>query len=449
MIINAEQQEIQHEHCWPRPGYAWYVVVVLTLAYVVSMIDRQILSLLVEPVKQDLHINDTAFGLLHGFAFGLFYTLVGIPIAWLADHSNRRRIIITGVFLWSLLTAACGLARGFTTLFLARMGVGIGEAALAPSVLSMLSDMFPRERLHAPISLYTNGAYWGTGMAFILGGAVVQLVTQHPVTELPVLGAVRSWQLTFFFVSIPGFLLLPLLFTIKEPMRRSSRGLSMGNSGGLRDYLRENINALAGLYLGMSLLVLVTVSLFVWTPALFIRRFDWSAGNIGYVFGVIVLVFGTAGINLGGLLTDRLVQRGMIDAPLRVAATSAIGVVPFLAIIAITKSSTGTLVLLAPVIFLISFPAGAGMAAIQAIVPNQFRARMTAVFVLVSNLVAMLLGPPLVGLMTDYVFGSPGYLGEALASVCGVACVLSSIIMIRALGAFRVTFSAQTRLSIT
>lgn len=422
---------------WPRPIYAWYVVVLLTLAYVVSMIDRQILSLLIEPVKRDLAINDTAFGLLHGFAFGLFYTLVGVPIAWLADRASRRNIIVVGVLLWSLMTAACGLARDFGTLFLARMGVGVGEAALSPSVLSMLADIFPRERLSTAVSLYTNGAYWGTGLALILGGAVVELVAGHPLTTLPLVGDVRSWQLTFFIVALPGLLLLPLLLTIREPLRRGTRAAGTIQAEGLAAFLRAHGSTIVGLYLGFALLVLITVTVFAWTPALFIRRFGWAAGEIGYAFGLVVLIAGTAGINLGGLLTDRLVRRGITDAPLRVGAAGAAAVTVLVAMMANAPDARFAIAASALLVFTLAFPAGAGMAAIQMVVPNRLRARMSALFVLVSNLIAMLLGPPLVGVCTDYVFRDPAAIGAAMTLVCGIAGAASAAVMTWGAGHYR------------
>ncbi len=426
------------ERDWPQPGRAWYVVAVLTLAYIVAVIDRQILSLLVEPVQRDLGINDTAFGLLHGAAFGLFYTLVGLPIAWLADRSSRRNLIAGGLLLWSLMTAVCGLARSYSGLFLARMGVGVGEAALSPAVLSILADLFPRERLSAAVSLYTSGAYWGTGLALIAGGAVVELVTRQPMTVLPLIGEVFSWQLTFFVVAVPGLLLLPFVWWIGEPRRRGGPAtVAVTDGAGIREFLGVHGRTLVALYAGFSLLVMVMVTVFAWAPTLFMRRFGWSAGEIGLAFGLVVLCAGTAGINLGGQLTDRLVRRGISDAPVRVGAISALAVSVF--VVAMTQAPSAGLALAAAVLllFAIAFPSGAGMAAVQLVVPNRLRARMTALFVLVSNLTAMLLGPPLVGVCTDYVFRDPAALDRALALVCGIAAAVCAATLAWGTGHYR------------
>jgi MFS family permease len=411
-------------------GGGWYVVGVLTLAYIVAIIDRQILSLLVEPVKRDLAIGDTGVGLLQGFAFGLFYALVGIPIAWLADRASRRNIIIAGIALWSLATAACGLARSFSGLFLGRMAVGVGEAALSPAATSMFADIFPRERLATPISAYTTGAYWGAGLAYVLGGAVVQRVAAQPVAQLPLIGTLHSWQLSFLVVAVPGLLLLPLLFTLREPPRReAASGVAADAGAGMGAFLRAHWRALAPLYAGYSLLVLVTVTVFAWMPALLMRRFGWSAGDTGYVFGLIVLLAGTLGINLGGSMTDRLARRGRTDAPVQVGALSLLLLAALAALVPNAPSGTLAALGCAPLVFVFALPAGAGMAAIQAIAPGHMRARMVALFVLVSNLTAMLLGPPLVGLCTDYLFGAPGAIGAALSLVCGVAAAIAAAVL--------------------
>lgn len=415
-------------------AYAWYVAALLTVAFIIAIIDRQILSLLVQPITRDLQISDTGFGLLHGVAFGLFYALVGIPIARLADRANRRNIILAGVVLWGLATAACGLASSFGALFLARMAVGIGEAALSPAAVSILADVMPRRRLGLAVSLYAMGALWGTGAAYLLGGAVVALVTAHPVSELPLLGEVRSWQLTFFVVALPALLVAPLIGTIREPRRRELQPAAAAEAGsGVWDFVRSRRRAVVSLYAGFSLLVLVTVTLFAWMPAVFMRRFAWSAAEIGYAFGLIVIAAGTVGIIGGGALIDRLVRGGWDDAPLRIGAASLLVFGMLVAVTPNVADGTLAMALCVPLIFVLTFPAGAALAAIQTMAPNRLRAQMNALFVLVSNLAAMLLGPPLVGLCTDLVFADPQAVGTSLSLVCGVAATLGSVVL--ALGA--------------
>jgi MFS family permease len=205
---------------WPKPLYSWYVVGVLMLAYTNSFIDRQILSLLIEPIRRDLQITDTQVSLLAGLAFTIFYTLMGVPIARLADQKNRRTIIAIGIASWSVMTASCGLARNFWHMFLARVGVGVGEATLSPAAMSMISDYFPVGKLARAISIYSMGVYFGAGLALIIGGMVVKLVIEAGNVVLPVVGEVFPWQMTFFFVGLLGIPIFLLMLTIREPVRR-------------------------------------------------------------------------------------------------------------------------------------------------------------------------------------------------------------------------------------
>ena len=189
---------------WPSSTMAWYAVAVLFVAYTFSFADRIILSLLVQPIKQDLALSDTKISLLHGFAFAIFYTLMGIPIGRLADRYSRRAIAAAGIAVWSFMTAVCGIARGYWELFSARVGVGVGEAALSPAAFSMIADLFPPQKLGRALSVYTMGAFVGAGLAFIIGGAVIQSITSSPEMTLPIVGTIRSWQAAFFIVGLPG-----------------------------------------------------------------------------------------------------------------------------------------------------------------------------------------------------------------------------------------------------
>ncbi|MCI0489999.1 MAG: MFS transporter, partial [Blastocatellia bacterium] len=203
----------------PSLRYAWYVVIILMVCYTLSFIDRQILSLLVKPIQRDLGINDTEMGLLQGAAFGIFYTLLGLPMGWLADRISRRNLIAVGVFFWSLTTALCAVAKSFGSLFFARMGVGVGEATLAPSAFSMISDYFPKERLGTALSVYAMGIFIGSGLANIVGGTVVGSVVDMPAVDLPVIGTIASWRLTFLIVGLPGILVGLLLYSARHGLK--------------------------------------------------------------------------------------------------------------------------------------------------------------------------------------------------------------------------------------
>ena len=202
--------------------YAWYIVGVLTFVYVFSFVDRQIFSLLVRPLRHDLHISDTQVSYLIGLGFVVFFALFGIPIGRLADIYSRRLIIALGLVTWSLFTAACGLAHTFPQMLLLRMGVGAGEAALSPAAYSLITDYFPRNRLATAISVYSMGIYIGSGLALIVGGMVVEETSRMPAVQVPVLGLMASWRLTFLIVGGPGALVSLLVLTVREPLRRAA-----------------------------------------------------------------------------------------------------------------------------------------------------------------------------------------------------------------------------------
>jgi MFS family permease len=196
-----------------------YALLVLLLAYILSFIDRNAMAVLVGPIRADFDISDFQYSLLHGFAFSMFYIFLGLPIARLADRGSRKSIITIGVFFWSLMTCLCGVAQSFKMLFIARMGVGVGEAALSPPAYSLLSDYFSSEALPRAMAIYTLGITLGGGLAYIVGGGVYEYFLLHGSPVLPLLGELRPWQLTFIVVGLPGFLLVALLSLIHVKVR--------------------------------------------------------------------------------------------------------------------------------------------------------------------------------------------------------------------------------------
>ena len=289
-----------------RYTYEWYVVVICMLAYIFSFVDRQVLVLMIEPIKRDLHLSDTQFSLLNGFAFSLFYAVMGLPVAYLADRYARPRIISLGIALWSIATAACGLSQHFVQMFVARMGVGVGEAALSPGAYSMLADYFPKEKLGRAIAVYSLGSFIGGGIAFLIGGYVIALLKHASAFTLPVVGQVHAWQVTFLIVGLPG-ILVALLFaaTVRDPQRK---GLAQDRSGAVRRVSMRDSLRFVGMhsatfschYLGFSFYAMTLYCLLSWTPAFYIRRFGMTAVEAGYTLGIVLLVANTAGVFCGG-----------------------------------------------------------------------------------------------------------------------------------------------------
>ena len=409
---------------WPAPAYAWYVVGVLTVAYTVSFIDRQILNLLVQPIRQDLGISDTQISLLQGIAFAIFYSVLGVPIARLADRGNRRNIIAVGIFLWCLMTAACGLARNFVQLFIARIGVGVGEAALSPPAYSIIADYFPPERLARATGTYALGVYSGAGIAMLVGGAVIELIAQAGPVSLPGVGLLRPWQLAFLAVGLPGLLVGALMFTVKEPLRRGTSRTVESRAGrvSLKEVTRFMLaewRFFASIFLGLSMVGMVIIAILSWIPTYFIRLHDWSAGDVGFRYGLVLLLFGTSGSVIGGWIADWLRGRGHTNAILM--TTTGVSLLALPAAIALPLvSQWPSFFLLIPVTFLLASPVGLSAAAVQLVTPNRMRAQVTAVYFLVVALVGSGFGPLTVALCTDYLFADDMAVGKSIALVSGV-----------------------------
>lgn len=408
-----------NEPAYPNPAYAWYVVVILFLAYTISFVDRQIMSLLIEPIKKDLVISDTQISLLHGFAFAIFYTVLGIPLGRLADRKNRKLLIAAGIFVWSFMTAVCGVAKNFWSLFVARIGVGVGEATLSPAAYSIISDYFPKEKRGMAISLYSMGVFFGAGLAYILGGVVVQIAAQAKETILPVVGEVRTWQLAFFFAGAPGLLIVALMYTVKEPPRRDVLVMDSGREhltiGETIGFLLQHKKTYGTLLLGFALMGTLSYGFFTWTPSFFIRTYGWEASHIGFVFGCLVLVLGTGGIFLGGVIADKIFVKGNVDAYLKVSILAALGVLFFGVSATQMPNPILALVCLGPTVFFLGFPVGLGPAALNLITPNQIRGQAIAIYNFGINLIGLGVGPTFVALITDYIFKDTAALRHSLA----------------------------------
>ena len=427
---------------WPRPAYGWYVVGVLLLAYTLSFVDRMILSLLVAPIRAALGISDTQVSMLIGLAFALFYTLLGLPLAWIADRHNRRNLIVAGIAVWSVMTAACGFAGSYAALFAARMGVGVGEASLSPAAYSMLSDYFPRDRLARAMAVYSIGVPLGSGIALILGSFVVQAVLAAPLVDLPFYGPVEAWRLIFLWVAAPGLIVALLLLTVREPIRRGRRlAASAADSRaapgsvapgpvapGLIAHLGAQRAALAALFGGMSLIGLVMYGVIAWIPTFFARTYGMSVAHAGLWFGVIMAIGGAAGLMAGGALSDRWFGRGVRDAHLRVMRLSILLGGPPLIAAALMPDPALAFVMLA-----IAFPCltmhGVAGVALQLVTPNEYRARMTALYFFVVNLIGLGFGPMLIALLTDHLFGDDAALRYSIATVAAVALPLAALIL--------------------
>lgn len=270
---------------YPSSARAWVTVAILMVAYVLSFVDRQILNLLVEPIRRDLMISDTQMSLLMGLSFALFYTVCGIPLGRVADTRSRRGLIAVGILFWSAATAACGMAKMYWQFLLCRIGVGVGEAALSPAAYSLIADSFPAERRATAISVYSMGVYLGSGLAFLVGGLVIQFASAQGDVTLPVLGEVRPWQLIFLILGVAGVLFTLLMLAVKEPARRGAgAGVAVPLSEVGR-YIRANRRTVLLHNFGFAGLAFAGYGSAAWVPTFYIRTYGWDAGQVGIVYG--------------------------------------------------------------------------------------------------------------------------------------------------------------------
>ncbi len=431
----AQAQSAPAEQSNPSLGYAWYVVIVLTVLYMLSFVDRTILSLLVGPIKRDLGISDTRVGLLQGLSFALFYTLMGLPLGRLADTKSRRNLIAAGVVVWSLFTSFCSASKSFWSLFLTRIGVGVGEAGLSPAAYSLISDYFPPERLGVAISIYYMGVFLGSGLAVLVGGIVVDTMARIHTVTLPLLGTIASWRVTFLIVGLPGLLFAALVYTIKEPLRRnvlrSAQGqpatLSFGQSFG---QMRIRWQSLGGISLAMVFQSMANFALMSWGPTYFSRVHGWTPGQSGKALAVILLFAGCGGMYTGGRLSDRWQRRGLHEAPVRVMIIGAALTALLLPVGTLLHDATLTLVMLFAGVFALGLPMGISAAALQRIFPNQVRGMVSALYLFILNIGGQSLGPLLPGVFNDYLFHNGKMIGYSLSITMGGAAVLMLITLL-------------------
>ena len=427
--------------------YPWYVVAVLVLAQAFSFLDRMIMGLLVGPIRESFQISDTQYSLLAGLAFSLFYAVMGLPLARVADSKSRRNLIAAGVAVWSVMTALCGLARGFWSLFVARTGVGVGEATLAPGAYSMITDYFPQRILARALSVYMIGVTLGSGFAYMLGGAVVAYLEGIEQIVLPLLGPMHGWQLTFFIVGLPGlFVSILLMATVREPRRRGV-GIDGADSIPLPEvaqYLWQRRSAFAGHIFGIAIFIMVVYALNLWGPTYFIRTFGYSRAEAGWVFGVVMIVAGTAGLLLAGTIADAWMQRGTKDAYVRTILLSIICMTPCAVMLGFTSNEVVGLLAMALAVFFSAFQGGIAGGTLQLMTPNRMRGQVIAIYTLVANLIGLGLGPTVVAATTDYVFGYDEAIGKSIALSAAVMCPLGGLLLWRSLPAIRGQLEEQS-----
>lgn len=412
----------------------WSFVGLLMSGMVLSLIDRQIISLLVEPIKADLGLSDTQFSLLVGPAFVVFYLLFGLPFGWLADRIQRRHVIALGVAVWSTATMLCGFAWSFLSLAAARATVGAGEASLMPSSMSILSDLFSRQRLPFVTSIFSISMHIGSAAALLVGGVILGVLGDTQSVSVPLVGELAPWQLTFVLVGLPGLVLAAVFMLVPEPRRATltaaaSAGAATDNSG-LTVFMQRNARTIAAQFAAASVLTVGTYAFVSWSPAYLIRAHGLSSDHVAFVLGVIMLVCGPAGTLGGGLLSGWLLDtRGRKDASWLVMMLSAAGSGVFGVIAFTSATATAAFIFLAAAILFGSLYIGIVHAALQVITPGHLRGRMAAIMLIFMTGVGASGGPVVVALITDFVFADPLRVGVSVAIVAAaVGCSVCALL---------------------
>jgi MFS family permease len=403
------------------------------LAYTFSFIDRLILSLLVEPIKADLGLSDVKISLLQGLSFALFYTLAGIPVGRFVDSSKRTNIISIGIVLWCVMTAACALAQRFWHLFLARAGVGVGEAALAPAAYSMISDLFPPQSRGVALGIFSCGTAFGAGLALIIGGYVIQVISASGPQTVPFFGELEPWRLTFIYVGLPGLLVALLVKFIPEPERHFTAVEAAAGSRlsiPMREvvsHYRQHGRTIGYHHAGQALAAMGSYGIMAWAPVMLMRTQGWSFNEVGNAIGGTILVVGTLAVIAGGWFGDKLEKMGRPAGRMEAAAISmVIGMVG--AFLYPLANSAVLIVALFSIMVLGGWMVIAtSAAALMDIMPNRMRGQATAIYFFVISLFGIGTGPTLVAMLTDYVFGNPEDVRWALMIAPTLAYGLSAL----------------------
>jgi MFS family permease len=408
-----------------RPAEWWTLIILLTI-YALAYLDRQILTLLVDPIRADLGVSDVAMGFLQGLGFTLFFALCGPFVGWMVDRYNRRVIIFTGIVIWSLSTASSALANSYGQLLLARFGVGAGEAALLPAAYSIISDMVDKSRLGRAMAIFSLGSIVGASLSYAVGGALVDYVGTLDSIALSGIGALRDWQLVFLTIGAVGVPLAFLVFAFPDPGRRRATTTGAVAASASRQHFARHWRFYACHFAAFSLFCFLGAATTAWSATYMMREFGWTPAGVGALLGIKTLVAGALGMIGSGLIADWLIRRGRQDAHLRMylyilPIHALAGIIAFL-----TPNMWVAFAALSFVSLISPFIAVAAAGLQLATIPER-RGIASATFLLVYNLIGFGLGPPAIALASRLMFGDNANLGPAMALAFGV---LPPVIMI-------------------
>ena len=428
------------------PSYAWYSVGVLFLVSIFAYMDRLLLGFLIEPIKLELMLNDTQMGLISGLAFATTYVVMGVPLGRLVDRANRSYVLAVCVALWSITTCMCGFTAGFVSLFLMRVGVGIGEAGLHPAAVSIIGDMFPENKVAAPMSVFIMGGSIGGGLAIIGGAALIALFSSMGSISWAGFTDVSAWRLVFITVGLPGLIVAAVVWlTVRDPGRRENPRLDTGNNTTLKDVL-SYFRAHSALFLftlgGFIVHAFYSYGWHTWIPAMLSRSYGATPSDIGLYYGVGYLVCAVLGALSVGPLMRLFEQKGYVDAPVRVPLfLLAIMIIP--AVFGPIMPSFFLCILsLCIMIYCYAAIVSISLVAIVRITPSNMRGLTSGIFIGVMNITGGAFGAVVIGILSDYVFG-PENIGYALAVEGAITLPLAFWLFLKALPHYRASVQGE------
>ena len=416
----SEVTEDEESGDYPSSSYAWYVVALLTIGYILSFLDRNILVLLVEPIKADFNLSDTQIGLLMGLAFSIFYATMGIPLGWLADNMKRRTLVAMGMLVWSAATCLSGYTKSFLSLFTARVAIGAGEATLSPCAISLISDMFPEGKRAKAIAVYSCALSIAAAFSFKLGAEILSWANTTDTSEMFLIGGLKPWQIVFVIVGAPGVILSALMMLVREPKRQIKKveGEKPIKFSRAFSYYKENTGAFLGLSLLVGVMTIIAYSQ-GFVAAMFERTWGWTASEFGSRNSIGLLLFGPPTVLFSGWLIDRMHSKGVEDAAWKVFKVGFCLMVPLNTIYPLMPNPWIALFVSFSGIIGIATVTAAGVPAILKIIPGKIRAQSIAMYYMIISLCGLLLGPTTVGIISD-AFGDPTMLRYAVALVPAV-----------------------------
>ncbi|MGE0828371.1 MAG: MFS transporter [Hyphomonadaceae bacterium] len=400
------------------PQRAWYAVGLLVLLYCLSFVDRYVLALLAAPISESLHISDSSLGLLFGLGFGVVYALTGLPLAHMIDRGARVPLVAGGVALWSVSTILSGFASDFTLLLVCRSGVAIGEAVLSPAAISIIGDMFTREKRLLPTSTYTAVSVFMTGEAFIVGGLAFDLATYLSGSL-----AMEPWRLTMVFVGLPGLVLSPLfLFSVKEPARTQEPAAEdFASARQAANYFWREKSLFGWMFVGMAALGVCSTGFVAWTSTLIVRAFGETPAHAGYLFGTIGATAATIGAFAWPALAKIWSATGQRDALVILLATGLGSILAGIAALGVAPSLPLALTAIAVAMFAVSSSGILPPLIIQTVAPGRMRGRLIVINLMASTLVGLAIGPSLTAAVAETFYSGPRALGYAMTSIAAFA----------------------------